>query len=287
VISNRPFIYAAAVIISAALASVPVAANAFTGWTGDGGGGGASSNPNNQLTSPQLPDAVTVADLEAKAIAAVPLIKDAQPERLAKSTIKHVTDVAGFSFRCERFGDFLALFVERAGKKTVEAVNVARAWPIVLTTGHTPDLGGSAYIFIATGVNAGGKVAYSLMLSDLEPIPGVEQLNSWAWGNDGPVTVVTGIARDADDDRIEFGGAATARSGWATLHDSGNSGRSGGGDDYVIDDGIGANTTIHAAPDVPVSLSVPAGQGAVVYAQMLAALRAGVPPSPAGRWSER
>lgn len=73
---------------------------------------------------------------EVKALA----IKD---DLLAGYRAKHRDDVASYYFECRRWGDFLSIFVRRAGataiRKEATSINLALVRQIVIASGNPPD----------------------------------------------------------------------------------------------------------------------------------------------------
>ncbi len=81
----------------------------------------------------------------------------ARLDMLAK---RHRLDVAEYRFRCERYGDFLAIFVERNGKKLCTALNLAQTKEFQLIEGHEPDMKGTVTYTVCRS-NGGGGYSYS------------------------------------------------------------------------------------------------------------------------------
>lgn len=79
---------------------------------------------------------------ERAAIAAEPGVLARIPAEQAANEDEHRRQVAGFSFECRRFGDFLTLFIERMEQKLATSVNIAATREIRLYPGHAPDFNG-------------------------------------------------------------------------------------------------------------------------------------------------
>src|SRR4051794_27412369 len=90
-------------------------------------------------------------DLCIKAEAMKPAIMAEQPVRLDKFLEEHITDGENYGFRCERWGDYLALFIKRGpvpdGKswgpttnRRCSSLNIGETREIKLSEGRAPDL---------------------------------------------------------------------------------------------------------------------------------------------------
>lgn len=152
-----------------------------------------------------------------------PQILAEQPSILHAYTAKHATDVSAYEFRCERWGDFLALFMgriqnewgQRNGEHFMEdrmireivSVNLAICRDISLRHGRESDLLGT----VSFTRKAEGKII--ILPLDAEET-GTWRLqmkneNFGMTGYSGPVIAFhshEGAARQAVDDRIIFTG---------------------------------------------------------------------------------
>lgn len=84
----------------------------------------------------------------------------AQDGILAKLVETHEEDVASFKFECQRWGDFLALMVERGGTKVMQAIDIS-AGAVQLLEGHAPDRKGEVSFYcnieVPESVQRGGS----------------------------------------------------------------------------------------------------------------------------------
>lgn len=179
---------------------------------------------------------------KARAEALVPEVIAEQPARFTKFEAAHAADVAGYSFRCERYGDFLAVFMQRGPEpewsygrrrtnKQVSVINLMGASIITLNPGRPADLRGDAYFSwhydydSQTGKTLGIKVGaqqphYDYPRYQIVTAPVAAQTNGNGYaqdiwnGYDGRIfgVNVESIARPAEDDRISFQAAGV------TLH---------------------------------------------------------------------
>jgi hypothetical protein len=81
------------------------------------------------------------ARVEALAVEAEPAALQEAPAKLAGYRADHKKDAASYKFDCRRHGDFLAVFVERGGKKEAVTVNLGRTSQFRLVKGRAPDNG--------------------------------------------------------------------------------------------------------------------------------------------------
>jgi hypothetical protein len=214
------------------------------------------------------------AKLAEQAQTLIPMVKAQQPERLAAFQADHQSDVDAFSFRCERFGDFLSVFIERRNRnydpvhnkspravtKMVMAIRLADAASIVLKLGSDPDLGGKSEFVAENILREGGEKWTEELAIDGADLPSVgKKAVGWSGHMVGDTSnqlgvSVDGIARPAEDDIITFGqgGGTYSPQQW-----SGN---------------MPAPTQLPGA-----TISTPSGEGPKIYAEILAALRNGAP----------
>lgn len=89
------------------------------------------------------------ADAEGVAAELEELRRRAETEALQKADdvlrqaeAAHASDAAGYRIECRRWGDFLSLFIERGGRKLVEAVNLGRTTSLRLGLGALPNRDG-------------------------------------------------------------------------------------------------------------------------------------------------
>lgn len=96
--------------------------------------------------------------LESLAQALVPDVEALQPQWLERVVADHERDVSGYSFECQKHGDFLQIQIERKGNPTKEelgrydwyyqpretatTINLAGVREIKCIIGHAPDLEG-------------------------------------------------------------------------------------------------------------------------------------------------
>jgi hypothetical protein len=173
--------------------------------------------------------------LERLAEEATPDVMAEQPALLAKYREAHEADSRSFSIDCRRHGDFLALFIERGGKKLVTSINLGASREIRLETGHAPDQDGeTAFRFSAErddggamvgGTNFGNYPAgagYSWVVRPSHPwLPHERPLlifdeprqsdgGGMMWGGEAYEIRhrASPTARPAKDDRIRFEGVA-------------------------------------------------------------------------------
>ncbi len=214
---------------------------------------------------------VITAALRQKAEAAIPTVRAAQPERFAEFQSDYEKRVAAFSFRCERFGDFLSVFAERLGApKTVLAINLADA-PIQLREGRKPDMDGTGYFEMEKVFFSGGNAPeFRLsfpgfgMIGALNVANHAESEESLGYIQEfrqGLSASVDHIARESVDDRIIFGAGGGSAFNF-----------NGGGSISTSDFDRLKNATLPGA-----TIYVPAGLGAKVYSDILAAIKAGAP----------
>ncbi len=144
---------------------------------------------------------------------------------------RHLDDIQGYSFRCERYGDFLAVFIERNGKKFCTALNIGQTMEIQLHEGHPPDLNGKAVYHVE-----GAPSTFTDVNSENLPIPaegreykvygrlprerddmvvierdtiGSVRFCGHGYGGSLYKRVQTEVSRDAQDDHIQFRGIDT------------------------------------------------------------------------------
>lgn len=96
-----------------------------------------------------------VAYLEAAAKSQTAEALAAQDGLLEGFQAQHDADVAGFKFECRRWGDFLALMVERQGSKEMQALHIG-AGSVSLLLGNVPDRGGTITFSYSTERTDGG-----------------------------------------------------------------------------------------------------------------------------------
>lgn len=153
----------------------------------------------------------------AEVAKAEPQIRAEQPALVERFMRVHAEDLAGYEFRCERFGAFLAVFVKRAVNKPpkdhlVAAINLGATPAIQLEPGHGVDMLG----VVAVGASwlSDGAVAYRAYLNT----DGEEQRRDYmimtshrpGGGGDDSFPFVRNIeacARHAKDDLVVFAGA--------------------------------------------------------------------------------
>lgn len=169
---------------------------------------------------------------KARAEALVPEVVAEQQDRLAKFEAAHAADVSGYSFRCERYVDFLAVFIQRGPEpewsygrrgtnKRASVINLMGSSIITLNPGRAADLRGDAYFSwhydydSRTGKTLGVKVAaqqphYDYPRYQIVTAPVAAQANGnaqgvWA-GSDTRIfgVHVENVARGAEDDTISF-----------------------------------------------------------------------------------
>lgn len=178
-----------------------------------------------------------------------------QEERLLKFQTAHQADSQSYEFRCERWGDFLAVFIKRGStaerkswnsgrsNRVCSSLNIGISRKISLYAGHAPDMNGVAY-FRAKNEQLDGSYVYKpvaiqpalshsnrMLILDEPRQPGGGLIY------DGHLDDLLGVSvqdcgRPAEDDRIRF-------------------------------EGPGA------------TIFVPAGRGEEVYTAILSAIRAG------------
>lgn len=157
-----------------------------------------------------------------------------QPARLAKFQEEHDADVQGYEFRCERWGDYLALFIQRGSeteskywvpekRRICAALNIGETREIKLIDGRLPDLEGHAcFGYFEQRDNTTGKDEYCpepLLLKNeirwmklsLDNRTKEEGMHLASERDSLPVRL-EGVARPAEDDLIRFEGIG------ATLH---------------------------------------------------------------------
>lgn len=158
----------------------------------------------------------------------------------------HEKDRAGYSFYCSRWGDFLAMYVEREGVKFCTALKVADAVQIALANGVPPGLHGTLR-YCNT---------YLRMASH----------QTW---DELPIRINTDLDGDDDDDVARWMVRLDGSSGSKCSGTYGDTGRETTGyafparDDQIRFERIGA--TVYA----------PVGRGTEVYAHILRALSEG------------
>lgn len=158
------------------------------------------------------------------------------PAKLAGYRADHKKDAASYRFDCRRHGDFLAVFVERAGEKGAGTINLGRTSQFRLVKGRAPDNGGTLRYELEAEKEPGApERAYAIVQSDVygsikAPLPGtryaVRPAREWPhrramvaegeesadprlmlWSEKPRVFHTTpNYPREARDDRIEFCG---------------------------------------------------------------------------------
>lgn len=153
----------------------------------------------------------------------------AQIERLERFREDHEKDLTLYEFRCERYGDFLAIFISRGesiereyywqedNTKIISALSLMHSQEIRLVEGYAPNMSGVAY-FSERLDNSSGKYYAHVLYDDIidrpmlvldKPVDG----NVWMIGSESYYerlgVSVEGCARGAKDDtlRLEGGGA--------------------------------------------------------------------------------
>jgi hypothetical protein len=225
-------------------------------------------------------------ELRARAEALVPVVQAAQADRLRKFYFDWNEDRKTFSIRFERYGDFLATYLDRGGKKTVEAINLGpdSAPKIELLRGHEPDANESRLFRAQKCTVDDGKTWSNYVSFPDVVLPDDDKSDvksgTCILGDERQLDVaVDDIAREAEDDRIVFGqGGRSAEysSGWASSF-AGSEVCYGAGSNCYIN-GTPNNMTYTVAPIAPVSgatIRVPAGLGDEVYGRILSALAGG------------
>lgn len=186
--------------------------------------------------------------IEDQAAAQVGDLLAKQDEWLAAYASWHEADVLGYSFDCQRYGDFLTIFIERkanaeadlwhgqkAKTKHVTTINLSIIPKISLKEGRPPDRKGEIR-FKVVGVLGGGKLTLDrssqLTSEDIQSFevspetscmrlrtqrPFFEDtkqqvIHSNEFGVYSPQTVVPTAARVAVDDKISFDGIGVLNS---------------------------------------------------------------------------
>ena len=204
--------------------------------------------------------------LKQQATELIPTVHAQQADRLKQFQADHEEEIKAFRFRCERYGDFLSLFITRkpgyVGEpaKIVMAVNLQADSPIQLVTGRDPDLGGSSRFRTA--------MRYGVAVPDIDGASLYTDMYSLSWSSNGrrddPLSevVVDNMARPAEDDQVVFGQGAEPHYNHPLLGSSYGS--------AVVAVG---NVNGTALPGT--TISIPTGLGEGVYKQILAALKEG------------
>lgn len=79
------------------------------------------------------------ARIEALAVEAEATALQDAPAKLAVYRADHKKDGASYKFDCRRHGDFLAVFMERGGRKEATTINLGRVSQFRMDEGRTPD----------------------------------------------------------------------------------------------------------------------------------------------------
>jgi hypothetical protein len=210
-----------------------------------------------------LPDTPDLSSVAVRAAGAIPGIQAQQPITLLIYQAEWKADADGWSFRCERWGDYLAVYFQRGEEKTVKAIPIGKD-TIRFTPGHEPDLGGTDHFSIGVSYDKNGHYSKEVeVLFEGEPIPGEKKIN---YDDTRPLPVgIDKLARKAADDVISFG--AGGQTYWANA---------------AVYPGAGAfvGNSMQTLQSVPVStggdsISVPAGLGQAVYDEILHAIGKG------------
>lgn len=128
---------------------------------------------------------------------AIPQVQAENAEKLAEYKRLHESDVKSYHFRCERYGEFLALYIRRGpdDNKTVHAINIAQT-TVKLVEGHLPDLGGEV------GFRTRGRTSLSDSSASISIVaiwPGIEFEHSY------PRRRVIETMAKPDEDWVCFG----------------------------------------------------------------------------------
>lgn len=166
----------------------------------------------------------------AKALLDEPRVRAEQPAKLSEFQAQHLKDAESYSFRCERFGDFLALFIERRGAKVIASVNIEKS-AIKFVEGHPPNMEGWLNAYVQGdgsfewrrqycfseygGQNLGDRAG--MFVTDPKPEPG---RGMTIHGGPESVYGIDKCAQGAADDAIRFEAAG------ATLYAPAGLGRS-------------------------------------------------------------
>lgn len=152
-----------------------------------------------------------------------PKVMAEQHERLCKFIADDKLDYDSYDFRCERYGDFLAVFIKRgenkprnawySGNKTVSAISLMNNKTVTLIEGRAPDTSAIAR-FLRSNDSAGKYIVsfeyfpempYRSMLK--VDSTGQNQIyNTWGYDNFLGVTL-EGCAAPSLDDSIRFEGS--------------------------------------------------------------------------------
>lgn len=80
--------------------------------------------------------------IRAQAAAMIPDVLQEREAKLIELNEKHETDKHSYGFRCERFGDFLSLFISRGKEKYAGSLNLGVTQAISQNLGFEPDMKG-------------------------------------------------------------------------------------------------------------------------------------------------
>ena len=149
--------------------------------------------------------------------AAVPRIREEQPEWFKKYQQAHADDIASWSFTCSRWGDFLAVYIQRgpvrarepdwyAPQKVCATINLGQSQTISVQDGHGPDSQGRLTIHGDPPKSYQNEAPVRGAVVNLPP-PASSYDNCYHSDCQylGAVTI-DGCARPAEDDRIFFAG---------------------------------------------------------------------------------
>ena len=199
----------------------------------------------------------------------IPYVQSKQQGLFANAVKNWSEDRNSFFSSVDRYGDFVALYIERHGVKTIVAVNVVKDSPITLVEGHSPDLRGSDNFRLERTNYDSIKNADVVLVAPRVTLPDdpanhtkMDLSSDWccnSMGRNIPVTV-DHLERAAEDDQIIFGyGSPQA------MTFSGSNGM------YIHTPPGATMTGNWSTKFVGYTLNVPAGEGQRVYEQILKA----------------
>lgn len=208
--------------------------------------------------------------LTARAKSLVTFVQAAQVKRKERFDADLAKDAADFHFRAERYGDFLALFVERSGKRSVSAFKLPGRSQIVLTDGRAPDMVGREWFGVGHAYSAAPPYVDTLWFTNVD-LPPPDDIKDFYADPCLPVEVpVEGIARPPVDDVLTFDGTRPGLSDPQTSPAEQCNRRSG----TTI-----YTSAIYGSPQGPLipPLHVPAGQGQAIFDMIMQAIKVGAP----------